>query len=308
MASTTISISKSTQTEFNDKEPISDDFQLSGASYYFLKGYSESDATQQIEDMLNALSIEYIPYESSWVCNHIDDDSDTYSSFNIIFKYEKVYIQRTDNECTEFRNVLTKISEYLKKKGFEINNFHNLNILSTFMRSHQFDVLSSASKEHCKHELERSSKFVDTENVTIAYTAAYDMMYNMGRLALNDPEPPYFTDECPYLKRIIEWVYNKDCLEANMNLEITYVSQIIKSLKFIFKTGHVTYMNTKWFEQFVPYIIIHINSDKQHIQRTALMVAVFLKNTKGLDVFKEIQSQVQLVSKDVVAIRYLNNL
>lgn len=299
---------KSTQTEFNDKESEIEETQLSGASYYFLKRYSESDATQQIEEMLNSLSIEYIPYESSWVCNRIDDHTDTYSSFNIIFKYEKVYIQRTDNECTEFRNVLIKISEYLKKKGFEINNFHNLNIFSTFMSSHQIDILSSATKEHCKHELERSSKFVDTENVTIDYIAAYDMMYNMGRLALNNPEPPYFTEECPYLKRIIEWVYNKDSMEANMNLEITYVSQIIKSLKFIFKTAHVTYVNPKWFEQFVPYIMIHIKSDKQHIQRTALMVAVFLKNTKELDVFTEIKSQVQLVSKDMEAIRYLKNL
>jgi hypothetical protein len=300
--------SKFTQTEFNDQELVSEETQLPGASYYFLKGYSESEATLQIENMLNALSIEYISYSSSWTCNHIDDHTDTYSSFNVLFKYDKVYIQRTDNECTEFRNILIKISEYLKKKGFEINNFHNLNIFSTFMSSQQIDVLSSANKEHCKHELEHSSKFVDTENVTIAYIAAYDMMYNMGRLALNDPESPYFTDECPYLKRIIEWVYNKDSREANINLKITYVSQIIKSLKFILKTGHVTYVNPKWFEQFVPYIIIHINSDKQHIQRTALMVAVFLKNTKGLDVFKEIQSQVQLVSKDVATIRYLNNL
>ena len=297
-----------TQNDFNDEEPVSEETQLSGASYYFLKGYSESEATTQIEDMLNALSIEYIPYPLSWACNHIDDHTDTYSSFNVLFKHTKVYIQRTDHEFTEFRNVLIKISEYLKKKGFEINNFHNLNVFSTFMGTQQIDVLSSESKEYCKYELDRSCRFVDTQNVTIAYTAAYDMMYNMGRLALNDPEPPYFTDECPYLKRIIEWVYDKDCLEANMNLEITYVSQIIKSLKFIFKTGHVTYMNPKWFERFVPYIMIHINSDKQHIQRTALMVAVFLKNTKGLDVFNEIKSQVQLVSKDVDAIRYLNNL
>ena len=300
MASTTMA----TQTDFVDKKPISDDFQMAGASYYFLNGYSESAATQQIEDMLNALSIEYIPYTSSWACNHIDDD---YSSFNILFKHMKVYIQRTDHEIAEFRNVLIKISEYLKKKGFETNNFHNLNIFSTFITS-QVDVLSFANKEHCKYELERSSKFVDTQNITIAYIAAYDMMYNMGRLALNDPEPPYFTDECLYLKRIIEWVYNKDSLEANMNLEITFVSQIIKSLKFILKMGQVAYMNPKWFERFVPYVIIHINSDKQHIQRTALMVALFLKNTKALDVFKEIKEQVQLVSKDVAAIRYLNNL
>jgi len=298
----------STQTVLTDKpihsDPISDDFQMAGASYYLLKGYSESDATQQIEDMLNALSFEYIPYQSSWACNYIDDE---YSSFNVLFKYEKVYIQRTDHEVTEFRNVLIKISEYLKTKGLEINNFHNLIIFSTFMRT-QDDILSSTNKEYCKHELERSSKFVDTENVTIAYTAAYDMMHNMGRLALNDPEPPYFTDECPYLKRIIEWVFNKDSLKANLNLSITYVSQIIKSLKFIFKTAHVSYMNPNWFEQFVPYIISHIHSDKQHIQRTALMIAVFLKNTKGLDVFKELKSQVKLISKDVAAIRYLNNL
>ena len=119
MASTTMA----TQTDFVDKKPISDDFQMAGASYYFLNGYSESAATQQIEDMLNALSIEYIPYTSSWACNHIDDD---YSSFNILFKHMKVYIQRTDHEIAEFRNVLIKISEYLKKKGFETNNFHNL--------------------------------------------------------------------------------------------------------------------------------------------------------------------------------------
>jgi len=304
MASTTISISKSTQTDFVDHESISDDFQMAGASYYFLNEYSESDATRQIEDMLNALSIEYISYPLSWACNHIDDD---YSSFNILFKHMKVYIQRTDHEVTEFRNVLIKISEYLKTKGIETNNFHNLNIFSTFMGS-QVDKMSSANKEYCAYELERSSKFVDTQNITIAYIAAYDMMHNMGRLALNDPEPPYFTDECPYLKRIIEWVYNKDNNEANINLSITYVSQIIKSLKFIFKTGHVTYLNPEWFVQFIPYIIIHINSDKQHIQRTALMVALFLKNKKGLDVFKEIKGKVQLVSKDVAAIRYLNNL
>jgi hypothetical protein len=297
--------SKFTQTDFVDQD--SEETQLSGASYYFLKGYSESAATQQIEDMLNALSIEYISYPLSWACNHIDDHTDTYSSFNILFKHMKVYIQRTDHEVTEFRNVLIKISEYLKTKGIETNNFHNLNIFSTFMGS-QVDVLSSANKEYCAYELERSSKFVDTHNITIAYTAAYDMMYKMGRLALNDPEPPYFTDECLYLKRIIEWVYNKDNNEANMNLEITFVSQIIKSLKFILKMGQVTYMKPEWFEQFIPYIIIHINSDKQHIQRTALMVAVFLKNTKDLDVFKEIKEQVQLVSKDVAAIRYLNNL
>ncbi len=131
------------------------------------------------------------------------------------------------------------------------------------------------------------------------------MMHNMGKLALNDPQPPYFTDECPYLKRIIEWVFQKDALETNLNLSITYVSQIFKSLKFIFKMAHVEYIPTLWFVQFVPYIITHINSTDQHIQRTALMVAAFLKNKKGMDGFK---LQVHLVSKDVAAIRYMEEL
>ena len=167
------------------------------------------------------------------------------------------------------------------------------------------DALTPATKDYCEHEIARCSTFVDTQNVTVAYPAAYEMMHNMGRLALNDPQPPYFTDECPHLKRIIEWVFQKDALETNLNLSITYVSQIVKSLKFIFKTAHVEYISSLWFVQFVPYIITHINSTDQHIQRTALMVAAFLKNTKGIDRFKV---KVKLISKDVAAIRYMKEL
>jgi len=280
---------------------------LSVDSHYLLEGYSQDEAIKHIKDMLNSLSIQYnqIEHTSYYSCNSIDDDSDTESTFNILFKNEKVYIQRTDHEFTEFRNVLIKISNYLKKLGFEISNVQKLNVISTFMMYNTPDVLTQANKEYCEYELEHSSKFIDTQNVTIAYTAAYDMMYNMGRLALNNPVPPYFTEECPYLKRIIEWVFHKDSLEANHNMSITYVSQIVKSLKFIYKLAQVTYIKPNWFEQFVPYIITHINSNEQHIQRTALMVASLLKNEKGIDQFK---IKVKLVSKDVASIKYLKEL
>jgi hypothetical protein len=299
-------LSKMLKITSDERETI----RLAVNSHYLLEGYSEIEAIQHIKDMLNSLSIQYTQIEHTpyYSCNCIDDDSDTESTFNILFKYHKVYIQRTDHEFTEFRNVLIKISEYLKKIGFEIKNVQNLNLLSTFMMYDTSNVLTLANKEYCEYELERSSEFVDTQNVTIAYRAAYEMMYYMGKLAINDPSPPYFTEECPYLKRIIKWVYNKDSVEANLNLSISYVSQIVKSLKFIYKLAQVTYIKPKWFEQFVPYIINYMKSDEQHIQRTALMVATYLKNTKGINGFIEIKKQVNLVSKDAAAIKYLKEL
>ena len=280
---------------------------LSVESHYLLENYTELEAKQHIKDMLNTLSIKYTQIEHTpyYSCNSIDEDTDIESTFNILFKNGKVYIQRTDHQFTEFRKALIKISEYLKNLGFEISNVQKLNILTTFMMYENSNFLNIANKEYCEHEIVRLSTFVDTQNVTIAYPSVYEMMYNMGKLALNDPKPPYFTDECPYLKRIIEWVYNKDSLEANHNLSMTYVSQIVKTLNFIYKCGHVSYINTKWFVQFVPYIIIHMNSDEQHIQRTSLMVAVFLKNKKGIDEFK---IKVNLLSKDVASIRYMKEL
>lgn len=283
-----------------------DIIRLTGESYYLLEGFSEIETTKHIEDMLNAISIQYIPVKNTsyYSCNYVDEYTDIESTFNILCKYGKVYIQRTDHEFTEFRKALIKISEYLKELGIEMNNVHQLNV---FSQNEMADTVTNAAKDYYEHELEYSSNIVKTQDKTVAYRAAYDMLYYMGRISLN-PSPPYFTDECPYLKCIIELVYNKDSLEINHNIELTYVSQIVKSLKFIYKVAHVTYTPQEWFLQFVPYISSHMNSDKQHIQRTALMVAVFLKNTKGINLFKEIKLKVKLVSKDAASIKYLEEL
>ena len=164
------------------KQITSEVLRVLGSPYYFLEKYSESDVNHQIEDMLNALSIEYIQYPSCWACYHIDDDSDSYSSFNVLIQNKKIYIERTDYEITEFRNVLIKISKYLKQMGIEINNFHNLNILNACMSYEQANILSIEDKTYYENELTRSSILVDTRDITIAYTEAYNIIEHSGIL------------------------------------------------------------------------------------------------------------------------------
>jgi hypothetical protein len=135
---------------------------------------------------------------------------------------------------------------------------------------------------------------------------AFTMMHYMSSLATQCPDKPFFTNECPYFTHITEWAYNRDDLEVNQYLHINYVTQIVKSLNFIYVVAHIPYINPAWITNIMPYVMIHMKSENQHIQRNALMVAVYLYREKKITIFNAVS--VTLVSDDDNAKMYLNEL
>ena len=259
------------------------------AEYQFTSNYET-----HVRDMLNALSIQFEENEGIFICLGIDDKANL-STFNIKYIKQTIYFTRTDHEFQAYHSQLVKISKYLEA----------LNI--TFVIPHSRISTYVYTKEDNINEL----SFINLENYDTfdnqyRCQLAFTMMHYMIELATQSPDKPYFTDECPYFTHITEWAYNRDDLEVNHYLHITYITQMVLCLKFIYNVAHIPYVNQEWIRQLIPFIIYKMKSDDQHIQRTALKVAAYLYKEKNMRIFKEVG--VKLVSGDVAAKMYLNEL
>ena len=274
------------------------------ASYEFT-GHFES----HIRDMLNALSIRFdysIRFNDNQVfCCDAVDDKGQLSTFNIEFTNsdcvnsdcvnQVIYFTRTNCEFQSYHSQLIKISNYLA--GINIKFVVPRNNISIY----------DYTKEDNMNEL----SFInldeyDTFDGAYKCQLAFTMMHYMSSLATQCPDKPFFTDECPYFTHITEWAYNRDDLEVNQYLHISYVTQIVKSLNFIYVVAHIPYLNPAWITNIIPYVMIHMKSDDQHIQRHALMVSVYLYREKKITIFNAVS--VTLVSDDDNAKMYLNEL
>jgi hypothetical protein len=258
------------------------------ASYEFT-----GDFESHVEEMLNILSIQYNHRNFIFACLACDDESGQLSTFSIERKKHSVHITRTDHEFKSYHNQLVKISKYLQ--GMNITFIIPKTQISTY----------TYTKEDNINELS-FIKSDDAHDAAFKCQMAFTMLHYMLPLASQCPDKPYFTDECPYFTHITEWVYNKDELEVNQYLRITYVTQIVLSLKFIYVVAHIPYLNPTWITKIIPFVMIHMKSCDQHIQRTALMTAIYLYREKKLAIFKEVS--VTLVSGDINAKMYLNEL
>jgi hypothetical protein len=259
------------------------------AEYQFTSQYET-----HIRDMLNALSIHFEELDSIFLCTGIDDKANL-TTFNIKHIKDVVYFTRTDHEFQAYHNQLTKISKYLQ----------TLNI--TFVIPQSRISTYVYTKEDNINEL----SFINLENYATfdgqyKCQLAFTMLHYMMELATQNPDKPYFTEECPYFMHITEWAYNRDDLEVNQYLHITYTTQMVLCLKFIYNVAHIPYVNQEWIRQLIPFIIYKMKSDDQHIQRTALQVAAYLYKEKNMRIFKEVG--IRLVSGDVAAQMYANEL
>ena len=279
------------------------------ASYEF-NGHFES----HIRDMLNALSIRFdysIRFDDNQVfCCDAVDDKGQLSKFNIecvnnywVNNYwvnpdcvnKVIYFTRTDHEFLAYHSQLIKISNYLA--GINIKFVIPKNHISIYVYTKEDNM-----NELTFINLDEYATFDGAYKCQLAFT----MMHYMTSLATQCPDKPFFTDECPYFTHITEWAYNRDEIEVNQYLHISYVTQIVKSLNFIYVVAHISYLNSVWITRIIPYVMIHMKSNDQHIQRTALMVAVYLYREKKIAIFNAVS--VTLVSEDVNAKMYLNEL
>jgi hypothetical protein len=261
------------------------------ASYDFT-----GDFELHVQDMLNSLSIQYMHHNYTiFTCVACDDESCQLSTFNIDLRKHSIYITRTDHEFKAYHNQLVKISKYLE----------NCNITFVIPKS-QISTYVYTKEDNMKElsfiNLENYETFDGQYRCQLAFT----MLHYMLPLATQCPDKPYFTDECPYFTHITEWAYNRDDLEVNQYLHINYVTQIVLSLKFIYVVSHIPYLNPIWITKIIPFVIIHMKSNNQHIQRTALMVALYLYREKKIIIFKFVS--IKLVSGDNASKMYLNEL
>jgi hypothetical protein len=274
------------------------------ASYEFT-GHFES----HIRDMLNALSIRFyysIRFNDNQVfCCDAVDDKGQLSTFNIEFTNSNcvnsdcvnqvIYFTRTNCEFQSYHSQLIKISNYLA--GINIKFVIPRNNISTYVYTKEDNM-----NELSFINLDEYDTFDGAYKCQLAFT----MMHYMSSLATQCPDKPFFTNECPYFTHITEWAYNRDDLEVNQYLHINYVTQIVKSLNFIYVVAHIPYINPAWITNIMPYVMIHMKSENQHIQRNALMVAVYLYREKKITIFNAVS--VTLVSDDDNAKMYLNEL
>ena len=264
------------------------------ASYNFT-----GDFELHVTDMLNALSIQYAHKDYTvFTCIAVDDPTSHLSTFHIELKTHTIHITRTDHEFDAYQNQLIKISKYLECNNIEF-------VIPPPIINHK------SSYVYTKEDSIKLLNYIDMTGYDAfdgeyKCKIAFTMMHYLMTVASNSPTKPYFTDDCPYFTHITEWVYNRNDLEVNLYLRINYVTQIILSLKFIYAVAHIPYVDPKWITHIIPFVIIKMKSEDQHIQRTALMVAVYLYREKNINIFKSVT--VTLVSGDIAAKMYLNEL